>query len=55
MRTARLALLGLSLCLLAACGVSSATGPEHPPEKEAIQNCGYLGSAGCPAIPAPGR
>lgn len=55
MRTARLSLLGPSLVLLAACGAPGPTAPGDPPasEKPARDACGYLGSAGCPATPAP--
>ena len=51
MRSVRLALLGLSLGLLAACGGAEPTGPDAPSQSEKSQGCGYLGSAGCPALP----
>ena len=45
MRTARLTLLGLSILLLGACGVTP-TAPDGPSDTGQAQNCGYLGSAG---------
>ena len=54
MRTARLALLGLALALLSACGAADLTAPDQGvrPDKEAqgptTKGCGYLGSSGCP-------
>ncbi len=47
MRSARLALLALSVALLGACGVSSVTGPQSPPQTDTAERCGYLGSSGC--------
>lgn len=56
MRSARIALLGLSIALLGACGVPDVTTPETtPPRTESTDGCGYLGSAGCAVVPDSNR